>query len=45
MRWYVMHEPTVMLEEVGLTEVRVTGAYTDAAPSDGDGVLSFVATK
>lgn len=45
MRWYVMHELTVMLEHVGFGNIRVTGNYTDAAPTDGDEVLSFLASK
>jgi len=45
MRWYVMHELTLMLQLVGFSEVRVTGAYTDAAPTDSDDVLCFLATR
>jgi SAM-dependent methyltransferase len=44
MRWYVMHELSMMLKHVGFGNVRVTGNYTDAAPTDGDEVLSFVAS-
>jgi SAM-dependent methyltransferase len=45
LRWYFRHELTLMLELVGFSEVRVTGTYTDTAPTDGDEVLCFVTTK
>jgi len=45
MRWYVMHELTLMLEHAGFSEVRVSGAYTDAAPRDSDDVLTSRATR
>jgi len=45
MRWYVMHELTLMLEHVGFSAVHVTGAYTDAAPTDHDEIFCFVATR
>ncbi len=44
-RWYYPHELTLMLERAGFGEVRITGNYTDAAPTDGDHVLGFVATR
>ena len=34
LRWYYRHEFTMILEQVGFGEVRVTGDYTDAPASD-----------
>jgi len=45
MRWYVMNELAVMLEHVGFGNIRVTGNYTDAAPTDDDEVFSVLASK
>lgn len=45
MRWYFMHELTLMLEQTGFGDIRVTGDYTDKAPTDDVGVLSFCATR
>jgi hypothetical protein len=33
------------LERAGFGEVRITGNYTDAAPTDGDHVLGLCATR
>ena len=45
MRWYFMHEMTLMLERAGFTDIRVTGSYTDAPPTEDDDVFAFVATR
>jgi len=34
-----------MLEHVGFGNIRVTGNYTDAAPTDDDEVFSVLASK
>lgn len=45
MRWYVLHELTLMLEQTGFGDIRITGGYTDAALTEDDDVLTFVATR
>jgi SAM-dependent methyltransferase len=45
LRWYHRYEFTMMLEQVGFTDVAVTGDYTKAAVSDRHSVLVFAATR
>lgn len=43
-RWYFIHDLSLMLEMCGFRDIRVTGNYTDAAPTEGDYVFCFTAT-
>lgn len=45
MRWYVVNELAVMLEHVGFSSIRVSGTYTDAAPTDDDEWFTFSASR